>query len=133
MIIKKLEVKGAKKESASIELDTGLNVIAGASDTGKSYITKCFQFIFGTETPPKQIDEAKGYTHLEVTFETEDGGSFILSRELKERAEVVCTEIDKDNTVTVLKPNHKGKPNLSEFFLSKIDLNNKVLAKGLGG
>lgn len=133
MIIKKLEVKGTNKEPASIELDTGLNVIAGASDTGKSYITKCFQFIFGTETPPKQIDEAKGYTHLEVTFKTEDGTVFILSRELKEKADVTCTEIDNDNTVSVLKPNHRGNPNLSEFFLSKFNLNDKILAKGLGG
>lgn len=131
MIIKKLEVKGGDKNPASIELTTGVNVIAGASDTGKSYITKCFQFIFGTETPPKQIDEAKGYTHLEVTFETENGERFILSRELKEKADVVCNELDKDKTVTVLKPTHKGKTNLSSFFLDKIGLNNMVLAKGL--
>jgi len=130
MIISKLEVKGAGKETASIELEPGLNVIAGASDTGKSYITKCFQFIFGTESPPKAIDQAKGYTHLEVTFEAEDGEPFILTRELKEKSAVVCNEVNK-GIVTVLKPHHKGTPNLSEFFLSKFGLNNMFLAKGL--
>lgn len=131
MIIKKLEVKGADKQTASLDFDIGLNVIAGASDTGKSYITKCFQFIFGTETPPKYIDQAKGYTHLEVTFEIENGDRFVLSRELKEKADVVCTEISNDNLVTVLKPSHKGTPNLSQFLMSKIGLDNKILAKGL--
>lgn len=131
MIIKKLEVKGTDKQTALVVFDIGLNVIAGASDTGKSYITKCFQFIFGTETPPKPIEQAKGYTHLEVTFETKNGERFVLSRELKEKADIVCTEIDNDNLVTVLKPTHKGTPNLSEFFMSKIGLDNKFLAKGL--
>ena len=82
MIIKKLEVKGTDKQTALVDFDNGLNVIAGASDTGKSYITKCFQFIFGTETPPKPIDQAKGYTHLVVTFETKNAECFVLSREL---------------------------------------------------
>lgn len=131
MIIKKLEVKGADKQTAFMDFDIGLNVIAGASDTGKSYITKCFQFIFGTETPPKAIDQANGYTHLDVTFETKDGKRFILSRELKEKTDIVCTEIDNDNLVTVLKPTHKGTPNLSEFFMTKFGLDNKILAKGL--
>lgn len=131
MIVKKLEVKGTDKQTASLDFKIGLNVIAGASDTGKSYITKCFQFIFGTETPPKPIDQAKGYTHLEVTFENKNGDHFVLSRELKEKADIVCTEVDNDNMVTVLKPTHKGTPNLSEFFMSKIGLDNKFLAKGL--
>ncbi len=131
MIIKKLEVKGTDKQTASLDFDIGLNVIAGASDTGKSYITKCFQFIFGSETPPKPIDQAKGYTHLVVTFETKHGGRFVLSRALKEKSDIVCTEIDNDNLETVLKPTHKGTPNLSNFFMSKIGLDNKILAKGL--
>lgn len=131
MIIKKLEVKGAGKKSAIVEFKAGLNVIAGASDTGKSYITKCFQFIFGAEQPPKAIDQAKGYTHLEVTFESSDGSSFVLSRELKEKADVTCTEIDKGGLVTILKPNHTGNPNLSNYFLSQIGLGNKILAKGV--
>lgn len=131
MIIKKLEVKGTNKQTALVDFDLGLNVIAGSSDTGKSYITKCFQFIFGTETPPKAIDQAKGYTHLVVTFETENGERFALSRELKEKADIVCTEIDNDNLETILKPTHKGTPNLSKFFMSKFGLDNKILAKGL--
>ena len=131
MIIKKLEVKGTDKQTALVDFDIGLNVIAGASDTGKSYITKCFQFIFGTETPPKAIKQAKGYTHLVVSFETKNGERFALSRELKEKADIVCTEIDNDNLETILKPTHKGTPNLSEFFMSKFGLDNKILAKGL--
>jgi len=131
MIIKKLEVKGPQKKSAIIEFDEGLNVIAGASDTGKSYITKCFQFIFGAEKPPKSIEQAKGYTHIEVTILGDDGLRFLLSRELRENADITCIEIDNDSLATILKPSHKGKPNLSNFFLSQFNLDGKVLAKGV--
>lgn len=131
MIIRKIEVKGAGKKSAILEFKEGLNVIAGASDTGKSYITKCFQFIFGAETPPKQIEQASGYTHLEVTFEQHNGTQrFVLSRELNEKSDITLIDIDNEGTKSVLKPSHKGYPNLSEFFLSKFGLNDKVLAKG---
>lgn len=132
MIIKKLEVKGGGRPPASIGLSKGLNVIAGASDTGKSYITECFQFIFGAKEPPKNIDQAKGYTHLEVTFEDNDGSDFRLSRELKLNADITCTERKgNEELITVYKPTHKGRPNLSEFFLGKLSLENMTLAKGL--
>ena len=133
MIIKKLEVKGSGKETATVEFESGLNVIAGASDTGKSYITKCFQFIFGSEQPPKQIEQAKGYTHLEVIIELNDGNKVLLSRELAEKTDVTLTELDNDNLVTVLKPNHKGNPNLSSYFLDQLELDNKTLVMGLEG
>lgn len=131
MIIRKLEVKGSGKENATVELKDGLNVIAGASDTGKSYITKCFQFIFGSEQPPKQIEQSKGYTHLEVTIELNDGSQILLSRELAEKADITLTELSNDNLVTVLKPNHKGNPNLSSYFLDLLGLDNKTLVMGL--
>jgi len=131
MIIRKLEIKGAGKKSAIVDLKSGLNVIAGASDTGKSYITKCFQFIFGAEDPPKSIEQVNGYTHLEVTFEENVGSSrFMLTRELKQKSDVVCKKIDKDNLPTILKPSHKGSPNLSNFFLGQFGLDGKVLVKG---
>lgn len=132
MIIRKIEVRGEGKPAASIELDEGLNVIAGASDTGKSYITECFQFIFGAQEPPKSIEQAKGYTHLDVTFEEAGDVKFKLSRELKANADIVCIENkDGEELATVHKPTHKGNPNLSDFFLSKFSLGNLTLAKGL--
>ena len=127
MIIRKIEVRGEGKPTASIELNEGLNVIAGASDTGKSYITECFQFIFGAKEPPKNIDQAKGYTHLDVTFEEDGDVKFKLSRELKIGADIVCIENkDGEELATVYKPTHKGNPNLSDFFLSKFSLGNLV-------
>ncbi|PCH49145.1 MAG: hypothetical protein COC22_07120 [Flavobacteriaceae bacterium] len=127
MIITKIEVKGDEKKPAIVTLEKGLNVISGASDTGKSYICQCVQFILGAEEAPKSIDEAKGYSSLEVTFEESDGGSFILKRELKNNADLTLVENDVTKT---LKPNHKGRENLSSYFLGKIGIGNQVLVSG---
>jgi hypothetical protein len=131
MIILRVDVKGDGKETATIKLKSGLNVIAGASNTGKSYIVECLQFILGSSDVPKRIKESIGYTSLEVTFKDEDDSIFVLSRELRGGAEITCTEVDKDNLKTVLQPNHKGKNNLSNFMLKKIGLNDRVLVKGV--
>jgi DNA repair exonuclease SbcCD ATPase subunit len=130
MIIDRINVKGEGKETATIELKKGLNVIAGASNTGKSYIVECLQFIFGASSVPKRINESKGYTSVEVSFQDNDGTTFILARELRDGAEITCTEVDKDNLKTVLKPKHTGKNNLSDFMLKKIGLSDRVLVKG---
>lgn len=85
----------------------------------------------GAKQPPKTIEESQGYTHLEVTFSSEKGG-FILTRQLKKDADITLTESYNNNVNTVLKPTHTGKNNLSSFFLSQFNLNDMVLAKGLG-
>ncbi|WP_444994752.1 hypothetical protein [Aliikangiella sp. IMCC44359] len=133
MIITKLEVKGSGKETAKIELKKGLNVIAGASDTGKSYICQCFQFIFGADKVPKPIDQSKGYTSVEVSFSGSQDQDFVLKRELKEGADITVEEISKDgkeSVTQILKPTHKGKHNLSEFFLKRVGIANNTLVYG---
>lgn len=127
MIITKIEVKGDEKKPAIVTLEKGLNVISGASDTGKSYICQCIQFILGAEKAPKSIDQAKGYSSLEVTFQESDGNYFVLKRELKNNNDITLVEND---ITKILKPNHKGKNNLSNYFLEKIGIGKKILVSG---
>lgn len=128
MIIQRLEVKGEGKPSAILAFSKGLNVISGASDTGKSYVFQCIQFILGAEKAPKNIKQAEGYSSLEVTFLEDDGNHFVLKRELKNGSDV--TLVEKGITKT-LKPSHKGRANLSSYFLNKIDMQENVLVTGV--
>lgn len=128
MIITKIEVIGPGQPNASIELKKGVNVIVGASNTGKSYITICLQFILGASRVPKDI--AKGYTQLKVTFSNNDGTpQFLLSRELEEGAKITKEDL-LDGTSSILNPGHTTQKNLSSFMLEMFGLDGKVLAKG---
>jgi AAA domain len=129
MIIKNIEVKGSGKPVAALEFQRGLNVVAGASDTGKSYVVECIQFILGASDVPKSIDESAGYDYLEVTFQEDDGSQFRLQRKLAPKADTLLMQ-DGSDEVIVLKGKHrKGFDNLSNWFLARLKLNDKLLLK----
>ena len=46
---------------AALNFEDGLNVIAGASETGKSYAFQCIDYALGAGKAPKKIREAAGY------------------------------------------------------------------------
>lgn len=61
LVLKKLILTGNGKQDAVIDFNEGLNVIAGASDTGKSFAFECINFILGSSEAPSCPPEAKGY------------------------------------------------------------------------
>ena len=72
MQIRELRLTGSSKKNASIRFSTGGNVIAGLSDTGKSYILRCIDFVLGAEEMTKKIDESIGYEFAFVEFSNAD-------------------------------------------------------------
>ena len=82
VIIKALVLSGPHVPPATIRFDRGLNVIAGPSDTGKTYIAQCIDFMLGGSTSPKTIPEAAGYELGSLSIETGDGESIALERSL---------------------------------------------------
>lgn len=59
--IRMLLLQGVGKADAFLNFDTGLNVVAGASDTGKSFAYECINYVFGASDMPEIPNEAKGY------------------------------------------------------------------------
>ncbi|MFP8489282.1 AAA family ATPase [Gracilimonas sp. Q87] len=78
--IKQLRFLGNKKIDALIEFEQGLNVIYGASDTGKSYIAETLDYMFGGSNAPRDIPEAVGYSSIELTLYVQDQGYYLLKR-----------------------------------------------------
>jgi hypothetical protein len=76
----KLMVVGNQMKSAVIDFKPGLNVIAGASDTGKTYIFQCIDYMMGAQKVPKHIPHAQGYTEILLEIKTYDGRHFRLRR-----------------------------------------------------
>lgn len=77
--MKSLIISGEKKPDSVIEFTSGLNIIHGPSNTGKSYIVKCIDFLFGSSKNP--IDHTTGYDCIKLTIET-DNGTISMSRKL---------------------------------------------------
>ncbi|MDR9749807.1 hypothetical protein, partial [Paenibacillus taichungensis] len=47
--IRKIMLRGPGKADAFVEFNNGANVLAGESDTGKSYLLSCLNFILGSD------------------------------------------------------------------------------------
>ncbi|MCH4538760.1 hypothetical protein, partial [Ochrobactrum sp. A-1] len=60
----------------------GANVLAGQSDTGKSYLFHCLDYILGAEELKKRIPLAEPYSQLFVEFNNKENQSLTLERSL---------------------------------------------------
>lgn len=82
--IRRLCVLGESKTPAEISFQKGLNVIVGASDTGKSYVAQCINFMFGGGDAPKKILESEGYEIITLDLKLRANDDVVtLERALK--------------------------------------------------
>lgn len=107
---------GDGKQDAVIDFHEGLNVIAGASDTGKSFAFECINFILGSSEVPSCPPEAKGYQT--VFIEIKDSCQqevFTLKRDFSKdnyKSIFICYSAYKDirqGTFEKLSVSHKAK------------------------
>jgi hypothetical protein len=80
--LRALRATGRGKPPAEVLFGPGFNVISGASNTGKSYILQCIDFMLGGSTRPKRIDESVGYESLFLEFEDHSHQLHQLERSL---------------------------------------------------
>lgn len=116
--IDRLTLSGANVADAEVRFEPGLNVISGPSDTGKTFIIQCINYMFGGSNPPKPIPEAKQYEMVELGITTYDNSSkFTLKRSLRGGDFVLEAKGKKEE---VLGAKHKSgdASTLSHFLLT---------------
>lgn len=79
--IRKILLRGDNVEDALVKFESGANVLAGESDTGKSYLVQCLDFILGADKL-KFLKEATSYKNLFVEFENSKSEFLTLARAL---------------------------------------------------
>jgi hypothetical protein len=122
--LRRLVVSGAGLHSAEIDFANGLNVITGPSNTGKSYVFRCIEYMLGGQSQPKEVTESAGYDTIALEIESVDGKSYTLRRSLKgghtHLFDCRFSEIDDKTEVkeTLQATPHKTKPSVSSFLMS---------------
>ncbi|MBQ0798606.1 MAG: AAA family ATPase [Porticoccaceae bacterium] len=137
--LRKLSFLGPGKESTTLNFETGLNVVCGASDTGKSFLIEAIDFMLGGTKGLRDIPERIGYDRVRLglrtsneetfTFErSSEGGGFNLYEGILEDQ----IQIDSGER---LKPKHGhgSTDNLSGWLLSNMELLEKRLRKNAQG
>lgn len=117
--IEQLRFTGEGGKDASLAFATGLSLVYGASNTGKSFALKSLDFMFGGTTPLPGIREREPYSTiwLDIAFSRDRsarleravvGGAFRLH--------------ERDSTPRTLAPMHSAKSpnNISTFLLTQM-------------
>lgn len=136
--LKFLAYLGVHKKSVILEFDQGLNVIYGASDTGKTFILQTIDFMLGAKEI-RDIPEIKGYTDILLGIQISTDEKFTIARKANGGDftvfEGLHREIGPELTGEKLKSKHKdGKTNtISAFLLDKVNLNDKRLKRNISG
>lgn len=69
--IESITAYGSEKNDAIVSFGEGLNIIQGYSDTGKTCVVKCIDFIFGGSEKP--FDKNTGYNRVSMRIVTTNG------------------------------------------------------------
>lgn len=93
--IEKIIVTGSGKTDSIIELSNGVNIIYGPSNTGKTYIVKCIDYMFGSDNEP--IDTSTGYQYVTIVVKTMRG-------KLTMRRKIGENKIQVDSTDSKISP-----------------------------
>jgi hypothetical protein len=80
--VRSILLRGKGVKDAIISFEDGANILAGESDTGKSYLVHCLDYIFGGDEMNKRIPEAEPYSQLFVEFQNSDQKFLTLERSL---------------------------------------------------
>lgn len=126
--LRQLRVTGPDVDEASVTFEPGLNVISGASDTGKSYVVETIDFLLGGGRPPRSIPESRGYDKAELVIEASDGKTYGFTRALQ-GGEMLLTEyVDgEEKAASALGARHStaAGDNISSFLLNLVGLSGR--------
>lgn len=138
-ILRHLCFTGPGKQPALVTFDRGLNVIYGASETGKSFILESIDFMLGGSIPLRDLPERVGYDRIFLGLEIAGDSSFTFVRAVNggqfELYEGLHQSVPAGIKPMILAERHSANndENLSSFLLSKIGLNGKRVRKNSRG
>jgi hypothetical protein len=121
----KLGFSGPSKRS-EVRFFPGVNVICGASDTGKSFLAEAVDFMLGG-SELKVIPEREGYSAIELGLSSTEGESWTFERAIS-GGDFLLRQGDVTEKLRQSHA-HERVDNVSGFLLSKIGLLGKRILK----
>ncbi|TRX34977.1 AAA family ATPase [Flavobacterium sp. ZT3R18] len=132
-LLKELRLSGQSLRDASIVFKTGVNIITGPSNTGKTYIFQCLNYMFGGSKIPKPIKEARDYELIYLEIADLQGTIYTLLSDLKGgNFKLYSSSIDnikETDKYTILdrKHNPANENTVSAFLLKLNNLSEKKI------
>jgi hypothetical protein len=137
--LRKIVLRGPARDEASLAFESGLNVICGASETGKSFLVEVLDYMLGGTESLRDLPECVGYDRGALTFETSDGVFFTIERSLDGgnfrlfQGPDVTVRQGESEMVLGAKHAHDREDTLSGWLLARTNLGAKRIRKNTRG
>ena len=95
--IKRIIIRSGHGTVSYIDLQPGLNIIHGESNTGKSLVLNCIDYMFGAEK--NRFDTALKINQIAIDLDV-DGKSLTMSREIDSNDIIVSSTVDYIDSAT---------------------------------
>lgn len=123
---------GPHAPPSTLTFGPGLNILYGASNTGKSFIVEAIDFMLGGSQPLRDIPERIGYDVVLLGIEAYDGRSFTIERSVNGGGFRLYDELrdappgdDEAHRILSEQHNERSEANLSWFLLGLCGLSGK--------
>ena len=139
LLLRYLSFFGPDKAPADLALVPGVNVICGASETGKSFIVESIDFLLGQEKPVRDIPERDGYDRIRLAIESTGWPQLSLDRSVEggnfRAFEELLTDGSPQTDAKTLRWKHSAarQDTLSYALLERTGLTTKVMRKNAAG
>lgn len=137
--LRTLTVTGGSLPPAELTFQPGLNLVVGASDTGKTFVFECIDFMLGAKDGLRTIPESAGYERVALTVDPSGGVPFTLQRAsgggefgLTEFADGRGRPPTASRTLSAV---HSADPqrSLSAYLLQLVGIGNRQVRKNAQG
>ncbi len=137
-LLHRLAFTGPGKELRDLDFSSGLTVIWGGSQAGKSYTAKAIDHMFGSGSALPSMDASGGYDRCWLEIDLPKSGRVTLARSMSKGGyQLFNGTIDNSlhgEDATVLSDSHSSKKgNISSFLLNELGFGDHKIAKDLNG
>jgi hypothetical protein len=130
--IRRLVLVGRGVPNAEVQFREGLNVVSGPSDTGKTFIVQCIDYMLGGKGIPESIPEAAPYETVRLTLTLSDDDEVVLERSLRGGDFKLVSPRKADQHLSA-KHSASGKVSVSQYLLGLSALTEKKVRKNKQG
>lgn len=134
-----LRISNGELPVAEVTFTSGMNLIVGASNTGKTFIFEAINFLLGGKDALRRIPQATGYTSAFLDIDPSDGPPITLRRAF-EGGNIELSEFGNGRNQPAtsqlnLSPTHTSDPatSLSAYLLATLGLSGRQVRKNANG
>jgi DNA repair ATPase RecN len=135
LLLRHLAYLGPDKSPASISFRAGLNIICGASETGKSFIVESIDFMLGGGDVPRDLPERVGYDRVRMLIESAGWPPLALERSVEggnfRAYDQELLDGEPETEPKILREKHSAarQDTISHALLERLGLTSKRLRK----